>query len=120
MKSSFFRLARQLAKYSHHPDYQFGAVVVKGSRVVSVGCNKYKTHPKAKSEFNRIHAELGAILNAKTDLTGATIYVYRETRHGIPALARPCKHCQAVIKAAGIKKMYYSGEGEYCYEHVKS
>jgi dCMP deaminase len=119
MKQSFFRLARQVALYSNHPEYQFGAVIVKGSRVVSLACNKYKTHPKAKSQFNRIHAELGAIINAKTDLQGASIYVYRQTRHGVPALAKPCKHCQAVIKESGIKVVFYSGDGEYCYEHVK-
>ena len=86
-----------------------GAVCTKGGSVISFGYNQDKSHPMV-STFS-LHAEAAAILARRYhigSLEGATIWVYRETADGIPAMARPCKDCLKLIIASGIKKIVYS------------
>jgi len=90
-----------------------GAVITNKGRVVSVGRNKNKSHPLFANGSNgiyTIHAEVAAILAAKRKcLRGAKIWVYRETRDGKPALARPCKEvCLPLILECGIKEIIYT------------
>ena len=52
------------------------------------------------------HAEARAV--RKCDV-GAILYVARVLRdRETPAIAKPCKFCQAFIKNKGIKKVYYT------------
>jgi deoxycytidylate deaminase len=84
-------------------------VIADKNQIVSIGFNKYKTSPKSNHPYHMIHAELSAILDNKfADLKGCTAYVYRETRDGKMALARPCPSCLETLKLAGIKKICYS------------
>lgn len=87
-----------------------GAVITNGGRVISYGHNKDKSHPLVKNKYS-IHAEIDAILSRRYhtgSLEGATIYVYRETCSGDPAMARPCESCMRLIIEAGIRKVYYT------------
>lgn len=90
--------------------FRVGAVVYRGHKILGKGYNKpEKTHPKARTPFNRIHAEFDAILGIpKEKLKGASIYVHRWTRNGTYALAKPCVFCEAMLKAVGIKHIGYS------------
>lgn len=119
MKTKFFDLARLMSKKStyHH---QMGAVVVKKSRVLGLGFNKPgKTHPKSKTKFKTIHAELDAILGVSLEeLKGSDIYVYREYSDGSYAMAKPCPHCQELIVELGIRNVYYTCGGEFKQEVV--
>jgi deoxycytidylate deaminase len=66
--------------------------------------------PASTTLFCSQHAEFAALIgNYKYDLAGASIYVVRLSNRG-PGLtmAKPCKHCQEVIQAAGIRKVYYT------------
>jgi deoxycytidylate deaminase len=89
--------------------FQLGAAIYdKKGRLISIGWNKQKTHPKYGSFiFNRIHAEGDALIKAlkKTrNLKGAYIVVYRRRGNN----AKPCHCCESMLRQAGIAKVYYT------------
>ena len=91
---------------------QMAALIVIGSKPISIGVNSYKSHPKQEHLYNPrrlIHAELAAIIGCNlTALDGATLYVARRYTNGTPALAKPCPMCRKVISSVGIKRVYYT------------
>lgn len=113
MNSKYFDLARKVSKLSTHNRFSLGAVVVDGSKIISVGANKLKTHPKSTHPYRSLHAEMAAIIAAHQDLSKCDMYVYREIKSGVPALAKPCQYCEVMIQEAGIRHIYYSTNGEY-------
>lgn len=93
--------------------YRVGAIVFKGKRILSRGCNTYqksakKLHPKFTRWPNSIHAEVDAILKAHRNLKGASILVVRINKAGELRNAKPCAHCMLYLKHVGIRKVYYS------------
>lgn len=118
MNTKFFDLAKKISKLSNHPRFQLGAVIVRGSKVISVGINHIKTHPKSPHPFKSLHCEMAAVLLAKQDLTNCEIYVYREIKSGEKAISRPCVYCIPFIQDVGIKKIHYTIDGGYKSEIV--
>lgn len=110
----YFQLAQKLSRKScyHH---RVGAVVVKKNKILGIGFNKpYKTHPRSTNAYKTIHAELDAILeSSKEDLIGADIYIFREGSGNTPRLAKPCTHCDLLLKEVGIKNVFYSVDGGF-------
>jgi deoxycytidylate deaminase len=105
----FIELALKLATKSEY--YQkVGCVIVKGNRVIGLGFNKpNKTHPMSNNRFHNVHAELDAILgHTAEELEGATAYVARIRNNGTVGLAKPCEHCQELLKRMGIKTVIYT------------
>jgi diaminohydroxyphosphoribosylaminopyrimidine deaminase/5-amino-6-(5-phosphoribosylamino)uracil reductase len=102
---NFLHLARKAESLSDHPNYRLGCVIAKKSRLLGIGFNQMKTHPRSKS-FT-IHAELKAILNSRCDLRGATAYVSRHTTL-LPASAKPCRNCEELLIEAGIKRVFFT------------
>ena len=95
-------VAKQVSTWSKDPSTQCGAVIVdKLNRPVSWGTNGFPRKVKDdKRLFNRevkysmvLHAEENAVLFAKRDLTGHSIYVWP---------SQPCAHCSSVISQVGI------------------
>lgn len=86
--------------------YQLGAVITKHGKIISKGHNQVKRGFSVNYGHweGSLHAELAAILNARTSLKGTSLFVARSTG----GLARPCKHCMAAIKASGIKWIHYT------------
>jgi len=120
----YIELAKRI---SHQSDYthRHGAVLVKGSKVVNVSCNKNKFSSFAKrfkksdKKFATVHAELGSILNverAQTD--GATIYVVRTNNQNELRLSKPCNMCEEAMRWVGVKKVVYS-TGDSTFEEMK-
>ena len=111
----FMKLASDLAKRSHCVKAQVGAVLVKDTRIISIGYNgpPAGTHncdeewPKegcprdSKNSCSlALHAEENAILYAVkngSSLEGATLYI----------TLSPCLPCARVIYSSGIKKVFY-------------
>jgi len=99
----FMALAAEVATWSKDPDCKVGALIVSPDRrVVATGYNGFPTgvpdrYEGDKDEKNAItiHAELNAILNAKTDLAGFTLYSTKD----------PCLECCKAIIQAGIKQV---------------
>lgn len=111
----FFELARRISfKSSHHP--AMGAIITFKGKVLGLGYNSTKTHPRSNHSFSMTHAELSAILNARLeDFSGCEIYIYRELKNGQPAPAKPCIHCSKMLKSLNFKNIHYSD-----YESFKS
>ncbi|ABJ91432.1 deoxycytidylate deaminase [Thermus phage phiYS40] len=106
----FIELAKTIAQYSKDPRTKVGAVIVDNERrIVSMGYNGFPrkvldleerlNNRKEKLKYV-VHAELNAILNAKRDIEGTTIYVY-------PYF--PCNECAKAIIQSGIKKVITTG-----------
>ena len=103
---SIFRLAKNVSKNSDHR-YKMGSVIVKNGKPLSVGFNQIKSNPNAP--YLGLHCEQHALQNCgKENLKGCSIFVYRENRVGDPAMAKPCKNCQKILKENGFRWMYYS------------
>ena len=108
----YMKLAKGVSKFSNHR-IKVGAVI-SGKKPIMACSNKSTSHPlyaNGSDLRNSLHAECRAIINSsKNDLNGSTIYVFRETKKGKPALAMPCKFCMDMIKKVGIKKVYFTVE----------
>lgn len=108
MKLKYIGIARKVSKKSTYK-IQVGSCIIKGNRILGLGCNSTKTHPKATTRANKIHAEHQALIDAGiNELEGSVAFVYRETKDGKAANSKPCASCEALLREAGIKKVYYS------------
>lgn len=105
-KIRFIKLAEFISNWSKDPSSKVGAVIVDSNkRIVSTGYNGFAVGVKDSKERydNRdikypmiLHAEENAILFAKQNLEGCTLFV-----SGLP----PCCHCSSLIIQSGIKKV---------------
>lgn len=101
----FLALAEHVAQWSKDPSTKCGAAVVRGrNEVVSLG---YNGPPSGVDDELAIadrdiklavtvHAEKNALLKARDDVRGCTIYVWP-----MP----PCAQCAAAIIQAGIRRV---------------
>jgi hypothetical protein len=72
-----------------------------------------KTHTKATTLEHKRHAELGAVLRAvnlhgEDTLRGADIYVHRLLKNGQPGNAKPCEHCEFMLKSIPMRRVEWS------------
>jgi dCMP deaminase len=104
----FMDMARLVASWSKDPSSQVGAVITRGKFVVSVGFNGFPQGIADTTERlqNRdikyptiLHAEMNAILSARQDIRGCSIYV-------TPYM--PCPQCAAVVVQSGITRIVYT------------
>lgn len=103
----FLTLACNVANWSKDPDVKVGALVVSPDRrSVGWGFNGFprgvednaeRLDHKPMKNFLMVHAELNAILNARTSLEGWTMYV---TRH-------PCSKCSQAVIQSGIRRVVF-------------
>jgi deoxycytidylate deaminase len=104
---TFLRIAKIESEKSLAP-YKLGCVIARKRRILGRGYNVYKTHPTLGVGYHGFfHAETKAIQDALSrghDLEGATAYIYREG--GL--LAKPCVHCQKILKSFGITEFVYT------------
>jgi deoxycytidylate deaminase len=112
----FFELARRISFKSQYK-HQMGALIVKKGKVMGLGFNSTKTHPRASNPWKMIHAEMSAILNSRMeDFTGCSIYIYRETPTGKLGTSYPCKHCKRMIESLNFKDIHYTNYDGYQWE----
>jgi deoxycytidylate deaminase len=115
----YFELAKRLTQSADHHQHRIGSVIVKKNRVISVGYNLLKTSPKSTHPYFSSHSEMRAIWGVSPeDLKGSTIYIFRQNREGFPARAYPCQYCLELIKASGIKRIYYTDYNSYAMEEI--
>jgi deoxycytidylate deaminase len=99
-------------------DYKMklGCVIFDKNKIISKGHNYKQRSVKSLTkkflhwEYS-IHAEVDAIIKAKTDLKGMSLLVIRINNKGELMYAKPCKHCSMYIEHVGIKKVMYSIKG---------
>ena len=106
-EARFIKLSKEIATWSKDPEEGVGALLVSTDRrSFSPGYNGF---PKDVADENwrlsdkeikrslTVHAELNAILNAKRDLTGWSLYITKA----------PCLDCALDIIQAGITSVYF-------------
>jgi deoxycytidylate deaminase len=100
--------------------YKLGTVILgKGGRVLSIGYNVLKTHTQHSnypSWVISLHSEMNAIIRARCDIRGATMYVARIG--GRNGTSKPCPSCYEYIKLAGIKTIVYQSDTGIVKERV--
>jgi len=99
----FLELAKLVSSWSKDPSTKVGAVIVdENRRIVSCGYNGFprgvddgvERYEDRDTKYRLIvHADENAILNAKGDVSGCTMYIWP-----IP----PCSHCAKSIIQSGI------------------
>ena len=103
----FMKIAETVALKSKDPSSQMGCVIVDNKkRVVSVGYNgmlqgadesKMTLKERPMKYYFAIHSEMNALIFAKRDLTGCTVYNKVAT----------CENCLKYCLQAGIKRFVY-------------
>lgn len=107
--------ALEIARKSPHR-IKMGAVIFKKNRIISTGFNHpmrsaKHLHPIYQQWRGSIHAEVSAILSARTDLKGCNIIVVRVNRFGEIRNSEPCSHCYAYLWDVGIRRVFFNQDG---------
>ena len=133
VQRGFFRAADAVASLSDHPQTHLGCVLVDKHRIISSGHNsstrcsplqkKMDTERFGFSEQHRgpVHAETACLLpliKRRADLSRSELYIVRRHKDGSLALSRPCSGCMSLLRASGVRRVYYSTEGGYAYERI--
>lgn len=126
MKERFFRIAKEESYLSDYDGQHLGAVAVYADKFILAKAhnsdkttttqffyNRYRVKQKSNimEKPSKTHAELSLwrkIRYLDTDFSKIWIYVYRETKDGKMALAKPCPACEAALRDLGIKKVCYT------------
>lgn len=112
---------KNFAKFNLQNKYRCNhiAFIFKGKKILAIGRNSNKTHPKINfheyHEFSRLHAELSACIRfGKEDCRKYSLAVLRIDRNGEFNQSKPCPGCQSVIRQLNFKKVFYTNEyGEW-------
>lgn len=84
-----------------------GCIILHGNRVVACGYNKYLARPY--NDKWSLHAEEAALIGKeKGFFSGATMLIVRLGPEGGIVLSKPCERCEKLIRATGIRAVYYS------------
>ena len=100
------RLAMESQERTRH-----GCVIICGGAVQGKGVNTKRNQPGIVEEIDAlsVHAEVNALrgVNAK----GAVAYIARVNNQGEKRQSRPCPECLTKLKAAGVKRIVYTVNG---------
>lgn len=133
----YFKVAREVSfesDYSGGGRPRIGCIVVYKGAILAKGYNTDKTHT-AQAQYNKwrykktdgrylpdkCHAEVACIFKIQyldIDMSRVHVFIYRETRNGALAMARPCNACLHAIKDMGIKNIHYTTDSGYAYEKI--
>lgn len=131
---SYFNAAKSMSELSNFYKTKIGCVVVYKHKIISSGCNKYKTNPLQK-KYNKyrfkedagkhcVHAEVDALLpligRKDIDFSHVSLYIYRQYKNGDLAMSRPCPACSSLIKSLGIRNLNYTGNKSYINETIQN
>ncbi len=99
----FLDMAQLVGSWSKDPSTKCGCVIARDNKVVSIGFNGYPhgiedaNDPRETKYDKTIHSEINAILHAKQDISGCSLYVTP-----LP----PCSRCASVIIQSGISRVF--------------
>ena len=132
-QQSFFRVADAVASLSDHKQTQLGCVLVDKHRIVSSGHNSStRCSPLQKqidvARFGNpdkhkgpVHAETACLLpliRQGYDMSRSDLYIVRRHRNGSLALSRPCPGCMSLLRASGVRRVFFSVEGRFAEERI--
>lgn len=102
----YIKIAKVISEKSKDPSTKVGCVIVSANNEpISFGYNgfiakcdeKFMSLEKPQKDYLEIHAEMNALIFAKRDLKGATVYVTHAS----------CENCLKHLAQAGIKRIVY-------------
>ncbi len=100
-------LATKAALTGSYHQYRHGSILVKSGNALSVGVNNCKTHPM--SGIKTMHSEVAALIGVRwSDLSGSIMFNSRVNKNGKVGASKPCPLCQDIMKAHGVRKVYYT------------
>ena len=132
-QQSFFRAADAVLILSDHKQTKLGCVLVDKHRIVSSGHNSpTRCSPLQKqmdtARFGNqdkhrgpVHAETACLLpliRQGYDMTRSDLYIVRRHKDGSLALSRPCTGCMSLLRANGVRNVFFSAEGGYACEEI--
>lgn len=132
----YFGMAKEASLNSDFPRHQLGAIAVYKGNILAFGYNSCKTSPVQKKynkernylidssscHTNCLHAEVNCLNKIKfldIDFSKVNLFVYRQHKNGVKALAKPCPACNKMIRDMGIKNIYFTIENGYSFEHYE-
>lgn len=91
---------------------RLGAALYSGSRLLSVGANRWHSHPDSDNNnvFCRsLHAEHCALVRRQhyDAPSRMTLYVARRREDGSTGCSRPCSNCVALARLAGVRRVWF-------------
>ena len=92
---------------------KMGASLFCGSRLLSVGSNRWHSHPASDntSGFCRsLHAENVALIRRQhfdKPSGRLTLYVARRLANGEVGCSKPCENCMALARLAGVRRVWF-------------
>lgn len=103
-------MALNVSTKSKITEWSIGAVLVKGSKVISSGCNKNSgkmiSLRKQGYKIWSLHAEMVCMLG--NDCSGGYLFVAGfKTKNKNSINSKPCLECVKMAKRAGIKGIFY-------------
>jgi len=98
-----------------NPRTRHYAFILNKNKILSIGCNSLKTHPKLfKYGYHKnagIHAELSALIKSGSiSHSNNKLITFRFDKSGELNNGKPCSFCQRALKDVGIKEVWYSCE----------
>lgn len=105
-------LAIEESQKSDHKQ-KIGVIIFNKKIIISKGHNTSlksvkKLHPKFQRWKGSVHAEVDAIIKAKTDLKGCEMLIVRINSGKQFRLSKPCLYCMSYIEHVGIKRIFYT------------
>lgn len=105
--------ARKMAM-SNGRCYHVAAILRRKGKVVRVGINSDKTHPRFKRRYDdgtwaaHMHAEMDVLRFAQPG-DELEVMRFRKSDNSF-AMAKPCRHCMPHIISSGISKVMYTDD----------
>lgn len=104
-------LAASLLSNAPRTGLCMGAALFHGSRLLSIGANRWNTHPASNNEnFTRsLHAEHCALVRRQhyDAPSRMTLYVARKREDGSLGCSKPCPNCIALARLAGVRRVWF-------------
>jgi hypothetical protein len=88
--------------------------ILRKGRIIAVGQNLFKTHPKAKEKgymFEEMHSELDAFLKLDAPERDLVLFNVRFNSLGKMRMARPCERCMPWCYGAFSEIWYTTDQG---------
>ena len=132
-QQSFFRVADAVASLSDHNQAKLGCVLVDKHRIVSSGHNSSTRCSLLQKQMDTsrfglsdkhkgpVHAETACLLpliRQGYDMSRSDLYIVRRHRNGSLAISRPCPGCMSLLRASGVRRVFFSVEGGFSEERI--
>lgn len=116
-------IALQLHQNRVEQDFHIYSFLYRKTNLLAIGKNNMigqrnkalslgkKFNVKHFLDFPYIHAEMDVVSKVfnRNELTGKEVLiVVRLNVHSVPRMAKPCEHCEQVLRAVGLNKIYYT------------